>query len=72
MYAAKLEGHSHLSPLTLDIEPENLKFSLLGFNLALVQYFLTMPQFLSLEMVIHIQCIYTQLKEKEAMNLKKG
>lgn len=71
-YAAKLQGHSHLSLWQQTWSSvEDLEFSPLGFNRALVQYFLTMPQFLSFEKVIHIQCIHTQqLKKKKAMNLK--
>jgi hypothetical protein len=38
----KLERQGRLSPLTSDTEQKDLEFALLGFGLALVQYFLTM------------------------------
>lgn len=58
-YAAvsRLKGWSHLSPLTSDTEDMELQefeFALLGFSLALIQYFLTLAPFLSFGMVMHI------------------
>lgn len=47
---AKMEGKRHLSPLTSDIELQDLDFALLGFVFFLVKYFLTMLQFLPFEM----------------------
>ena len=41
LWLAKLEGQIHLSPLTLNIESQDSGFAMLGFSLALVQYFLT-------------------------------
>lgn len=43
LQSAKLEGRSHLIPLTLDMGLHDLEFVLLGFSLALVPYFLTIP-----------------------------
>lgn len=43
LLSSKLEGQSHLSPLTSDMEVQDLEFALLDFSLALVQYFLTVP-----------------------------
>lgn len=37
------------SALTPDMEMQNLEFALLGFSLALVQYFITLLPFLLLE-----------------------
>lgn len=52
--SAKLEEWSHLSPLTSDMEVQDLEFALLGFSLALAQYFPTMSPFFPFEMVIYI------------------
>lgn len=38
------------------MEPQDLLFTLLGFILALIQYFLTMPQFLPFGMVMYVLC----------------
>lgn len=39
----RLGRQSHLSPLTSDMELQDLEFALLGFDLALLQYFLAAP-----------------------------
>lgn len=54
MHSAKLEGNTHLNPLTLDTEVQNLEFYLLGFGLVLTQYFLIVPLLLPFRMVIYI------------------
>ena len=54
----KLERQGRLSPLTSDTEQKDLEFALLGFGLALVQYFLTMLPFLCFRTVIYILCHY--------------
>lgn len=45
-----------LNPLTLNVEPQDLEFALLGFSLAFGQYFLTMYLVLSFGLVRYIQC----------------
>lgn len=55
----KLEEWNHSAfdtRVQLCIELQDLKFSLLGFNLALAQYFLTVPRFLSFGMTVYILC----------------
>lgn len=56
LQSAKTQGQSHLSPLTSEIEPQDLKFALQGFCLALVQYFLIVLLFLLLVRGLHILC----------------
>ena len=51
------EGKSHKSPLTLDIELQRFEFALLGFGFPLVQCFIIMLHFLSLEILIFILCV---------------
>lgn len=48
LQSAKLEGRSHLSPLTSDWKLQGLKFALLVLSLALVKCFLMMACFLPL------------------------
>jgi len=50
LQSAKLGEFSYLSPLTSNLELQNLEFSLLGFSFALIEYFLTMPPFLPFQM----------------------
>lgn len=54
--AEKLEGQRHLSPLT-KTQLQDLEFGLLGFSLALVQYFLTMSLFLPFGMYTLCHCM---------------
>ena len=49
--AARLAGWSRQSEL------QDLEFSLLGFSLALVQYFLTTPLFLPFGMAMYVLCL---------------
>lgn len=63
MQAAKLDSCNHLSSLkfksqTLDTKVKDLVFALLGFHLASVYYFLTMPQFFPFGMVMCIPYYY--------------
>lgn len=51
----KLQGKL-LSPLTLDMELQDLEFALMDFGLACVPYFLTMPQFNPLGTVMYSLC----------------
>lgn len=50
--SAKLEGQSLLSPLTSDVELQDLEFVLLGLSPALVQCFLIVTRLLPFGMVI--------------------
>lgn len=54
LHSGKLEGWSHVSPLILDIELQDLEFAFLVFGLALAQYFLTTPPFLPFGTVMYI------------------
>ena len=47
LQSVKLEGKGHLMPLTLHIELYDLAFALVVLRLALAQYILTIPPFLS-------------------------
>lgn len=47
LQSVKLEGKGHLMPLTLHIELYDLAFALVVLRLALAQYLLTIPPFLS-------------------------
>lgn len=52
----KASSSSRLSPRTLGMMLRELEFALLGFCLALVQFFLTLPSFLHSRMAMNILC----------------
>jgi hypothetical protein len=54
--AEKLKGQSHLSPLVLDMELQDLEFDFLRFGFVLVRYFLTIPQYSGFRMAIYTPC----------------
>ena len=55
--SVRLEGWSHLSSLTLDMELQDLEFALLGFGFALVKYFLSIPRIPPSEVYVLCQCM---------------
>lgn len=52
--ATKLEGQSHVGPLTSDMEPQDLEYGMLTFCFALVKHFLTIPLFIPSKSVMYI------------------
>ena len=59
LHSTKIKGLGHLkSILTSDIKMQNLEFDQLGFDLTLVQCFLTMLPSLCFQMVMYILCHY--------------